>query len=489
MVAMMAADVRLRRVKILCGFHAGGVRKHRAIGSAALDERPLQAHLARMTGVLGNRAGGLRGYAAAALMVAASTLTGLVLAPRWGNSAVDLVYLPAVLGAAVLAGLGPSLVAAAASALAYNYFFTAPYHTFRIHSPADVVTVIILFLVAVVTSHLAASIRKQAELANAHAARNATIAGFARRLLSCTTEQEIADAGVDDLSVLFECNAVLLAGDAEPRPVAARPSSVRLTPSDLAAAALVIATGQSAGRGVTKVTTVEWQLHPIRSGSNVIAAIGLARDDGMPPVTADQLPLLQSLLDQLALALERARLEAGARDFAALRERDRLRSVLLSTISDDIGPPVAAIGGAVRELKRAGSSDKETVSSIGSEVAKLQRYLENLLDLGADSDRKPLQAAGITIDLFHRSVFRDGKEVHLTPKEYAVLAELAKHPGRVLPHDHLLRAAWGPAQEGQTEYLRVAIRALRQKLERDPKQPALILNEPAVGYRLAPHLS
>ena len=74
----------------------------------------------------------------------------------------------------------------------------------------------------------------------------------------------------------------------------------------------------------------------------------------------------------------------------------------------------------------------------------------------------------MTIDLFHRAVSKDGEEVHLTPKEYAVLAELAKHRGRVLTHAHLLRTVWGPAQERQIDYLRVAIRALRQKLEDGP---------------------
>jgi two-component system sensor histidine kinase KdpD len=74
--------------------------------------------------------------------------------------------------------------------------------------------------------------------------------------------------------------------------------------------------------------------------------------------------------------------------------------------------------------------------------------------------------------------------VHLTPKEYAVLAELAKHRGRLLTHAQLLRAVWGPAQEKQIDYLRVAIRALRQKLEAEPSQPRLIVNEPGVGYRL-----
>lgn len=89
------------------------------------------------------------------------------------------------------------------------------------------------------------------------------------------------------------------------------------------------------------------------------------------------------------------------------------------------------------------------------------------------------------IDLYRRAVLKNGEEIHLTPKEYAVFAELAKHAGRVLTHAHLLRAVWGPAQEDQIEYLRVAIRALRQKLETTPSLPELIVNEPAVGYRLA----
>jgi DNA-binding response OmpR family regulator len=93
-------------------------------------------------------------------------------------------------------------------------------------------------------------------------------------------------------------------------------------------------------------------------------------------------------------------------------------------------------------------------------------------------------AGNVTIDLLARRVTKADDEVHLTPKEYAVLAELAKHPGRVLTHSHLLRTVWGPAHEGQIDYLRVAVRALRLKLERDPSRPELIVNEPAVGYRL-----
>jgi two-component system KDP operon response regulator KdpE len=106
--------------------------------------------------------------------------------------------------------------------------------------------------------------------------------------------------------------------------------------------------------------------------------------------------------------------------------------------------------------------------------------------LPSEADRQTVEVGQIAIDLLARTVRRDGSEVHVTPKEWDLLAELAKHPGRVLTHEALLRSVWGPAQIGQTEYLRVAIRSLRQKLELEPSQPQLIVNEPGVGYRLMP---
>ncbi len=424
-----------------------------------------------------------RGYAEALLFVVGSTLLGLALTPRWGNSAVDLLYLPAVLATAVLAGLWPALFAALLAALAYNFFFTVPHMTFRISNPNDLVTVVVLFAVAVVTSQLAASVRRQATIAQGHAARNATIAGLARRLLSCTNEHEIAEATASELASIFQCNAMLISGPSEARLVASAPPGMRLLPNDSAVAALTLETGDRAGRGVDRAVPTEWQFHPVKSGNATIAALGLARDDGAPPIPSDQLPLLDNLLDQVALALERGRLEGEAREFARVRERDQVRSVLLATIGQDLRPGLQAITKAVAGLRRGGG-DKELVSTLSSETSKLDRYLGNLLELSPESDQQPVQANGVTIDLSRRLVLRDGDEVHLTPKDFAVLAELAKHPGRVLGHAHLLRTAWGPAQEKQIDYLRVAIRGLRQKLERDPSQPHLIVNEPAVGYRL-----
>jgi two-component system sensor histidine kinase KdpD len=429
-------------------------------------------------------ASGVQSYGGALAFVALSTLVGLWIAPRWGTAPVDMVYLPAVLAAAALWGLGPALVSGIAAALAYNFFFTEPVHTFRVSRIADLVTVVVLLLVALVTSRLAAGIRTQARLAAAYAERNATIAGFARRLLSCSGEKEIARAACIELRRLLQCNALLVSGLPAPQIVADAPAGNRLTPTDIAAAALSIESGERTGRGTSRMQPAEWVFHPVRAADSVLAAIGLARDDGAPPVDQDQNLLLANLLDQLALALERSRLDTQARQMATIRERDRVRSALLSSIGQDLRAPIDAIATAVRDLRRSDSADRLLVSGLGSEATRLERYLSNLLQLEPASDQQPIRAGHLTIDLFQRAVFKDGEEVHLTPKEYAVLAELAKHAGRVLSHGHLLRTAWGPAQEAQAEYLRVVIRAIRQKVEQEPSQPKLIVNEPGVGYRL-----
>jgi two-component system sensor histidine kinase KdpD len=285
-------------------------------------------------------------------MVAGSTLAGLVIAPRWGNTAVDLLYLPAVLGAALLGGLRPALFSALASALAYNFYFTEPRGSFRISNTADVVTVIMLFLVAAVASHLAASVRRQARIAAAHAARNATIAGLARKLLSCTSRQVIAEVAAGELSTLFGCNAVIVAGESEPSVMASAPAPVSLTPADIVAAAATLATGEAAGRAIVPVDIAQWQFRAIQSHALVLAAVGLARDDGASPVAAERLSLLQNLLDQVALALERARLEDAARQFAAVRERDRIRSALMATIGQDLTPRLTSIIHSVDALRR-----------------------------------------------------------------------------------------------------------------------------------------
>ena len=90
----------------------------------------------------------------------------------------------------------------------------------------------------------------------------------------------------------------------------------------------------------------------------------------------------------------------------------------------------------------------------------------------------------LTVDLAFRRVLLDGVEVALTRKEYAVLAQLARHPGRVITQQQLLKDIWGPTHTENSHYLRIVVGHLRQKLADDPTRPRFIVTEAGVGYRL-----
>jgi two-component system KDP operon response regulator KdpE len=90
----------------------------------------------------------------------------------------------------------------------------------------------------------------------------------------------------------------------------------------------------------------------------------------------------------------------------------------------------------------------------------------------------------LRVDLAARLVSLDGKEVHLTPNEYKLLAALVHHAGKVLTHRHLLKEVWGPNFVEHTNYLRVHMSQLRRKIEAEPARPRYILTESGVGYRL-----
>lgn len=157
-----------------------------------------------------------------------------------------------------------------------------------------------------------------------------------------------------------------------------------------------------------------------------------------------------------------------------LRRDSPVRLIIVSA-RDDIEQKVAALD--------LGADDYVTKPFDTAELlARVRAALRQ--QLAGEAERQVVDVGPLTIDLLGRTVLRDGVEVHLTPKEWIVLAELAKAPGRVITHQILLRTCWGTAQENQTEYLRVLMRSLRQKLEADPSQPKMLINEPGVGYRL-----
>jgi two-component system KDP operon response regulator KdpE len=120
---------------------------------------------------------------------------------------------------------------------------------------------------------------------------------------------------------------------------------------------------------------------------------------------------------------------------------------------------------------------------VGELLARMRTALRHRMERIAEA---PLvRTADLEIDNVRRRVTRGGTEVKLTPKEFELLFFLARHAGKVVTHKHILTAVWGPAHSTDTQYLRVYIGQLRQKIERDPADPQVIVTEPGVGYRIA----
>jgi two-component system, OmpR family, KDP operon response regulator KdpE len=115
----------------------------------------------------------------------------------------------------------------------------------------------------------------------------------------------------------------------------------------------------------------------------------------------------------------------------------------------------------------------------------LARVRVQLRRHGGASNADPVLRFGpIAVDRGLRMVSRDGEELHLTPIEYRLLQEFCNAPGRVLTHQHLLKAVWGPGHAEDVHYVRVHMANLRKKLEADPNRPQWLVTEAGVGYRL-----
>jgi two-component system KDP operon response regulator KdpE len=164
----------------------------------------------------------------------------------------------------------------------------------------------------------------------------------------------------------------------------------------------------------------------------------------------------------------------GVEVCARLREWTQVPVVVVSAL-DGEAEKIAALD--------AGADDYVTKPyAVGELLARLRATLRRA---AGPPGEEPLVSFGeIRVDMARREVHRGNQMVHLTPHEYGLLAELARHPDRVLTHRMLLQSVWGPGYGTETAYLRTYMRTLRRKLEADPSRPRHLITEAGVGYRL-----
>ena len=330
----------------------------------------------------------LRGHLASIGFVAVAGGVAAFLDQLHQGADLAMIFLVSVLASALMFGLAPAVTAATVAALTYNFFFLEPRLSFVIGHPTDVLTFVVFFAVALTTGWMAGRIRDQGLAMSRRASAITALLSASRTLSASAKQDETAQALAEQLAAATGGAAIVLLPNGELKgedviPAAGAPALKPLGAADQAAARWAWQHGEPAGADTGTLPSAAWTFRPLqgikaRSGVAGIEAGAIRGEDGERFVSA--------LLDQGAVALERAELAADAADAEALRRADRLRSALLNSVSHDLRTPLSTVLGAATTLLEYGKSMDRKVqidllSSIREEAERLNRYVGNLLDM------------------------------------------------------------------------------------------------------------
>jgi two-component system sensor histidine kinase KdpD len=326
-------------------------------------------------------------YVIALVAVAAALGISVVLRPLLGIENVDLIFLTAVVGIAVRYGLWPSLFASVAASLAYNFFFLPPLYTFTITDPTNLAAFALFAALSVLVSNLAARGRTKAVAAHDRVRSVESLYSFSRKLSGAGKLDDVLWATAHQIASMLKVRVVLLLPDNGSIAVkAGYPPEDTLDEPDLAAAKWAWEKNRPAGRDSDALPGAKWLFQPMRTGRGPIGIVGICRDDPGPLLRVEQRRLMDALMDQSALAIERVHLVEDVDRVRRIAETDRLRSALLTSISHDLKTPLAAVlgsAGALRDLAPSLDDDAKAdlIATIIDEAERLNRFIANLLDM------------------------------------------------------------------------------------------------------------
>jgi two-component system sensor histidine kinase KdpD len=328
-----------------------------------------------------------RPYLASLAAVAVALGVALAIYPWFGIENVDLVFLTAIVAVAVRFGLWPSLLASVVASLCYNFFFLPPLYTFTIADPNNVTAFIFFILMAAVVSNVAARVRTQALSAVGRARTTESLYAFSRKLAGVGPLDDVLWASAYQIALMLKVRVViLLPEDGSIAVKAGYPPEDVLDEADIAAAKWAWQNNRAAGRGSETLPGAKRLFLPMRTGRGAIGVVGIDSDKPGPLLTPDQRRLLDALMDQGALAIERVHLVEDMDRVKRTIETERLRSALLTSISHDLKTPLAAVLGAASTLRdlsgSLGDAQKaDLVATIIDESERLNRFIANLLDM------------------------------------------------------------------------------------------------------------
>lgn len=373
------------------------------------------------------------GWAATPALVAAATGIGLAVDGVVPEGALGMVYLVPIVAAAVGFGALQGGLAAALSFLAWNYLFLPPRYTLAIAGPQDVVGVIVFALVALLLAGTTGGLGRSVRAAQARLLGLRRLVEFSRRLGAPGDKGDLVQAIAEEASHITgwpACVLLLLPplpGESAPEPVlrASMPLEAEPDEASMAAARWAAANRRGAGRGTDTLPAAAWQFRPMRTARGLTGLVGLRPPDGaVLEGEADR--ALDALLDQAAIALERAELMEERARGEARAETEALRAALLTSLGHDLRTPLTSIRGAIATLRTSGAALSEAtradlLATAEEETQRLSRWIANILDIARiengqiEPRREAVDLAEAVETAAARAARAHGREIVLEP--------------------------------------------------------------------------
>ena len=292
----------------------------------------------------------LRNYFLSICTVGIATIINFLLYPLVHPSNLIMVYLLSVTLVAMLGQLGPSILASLLSVLGFAYFFTPAFYTFAITNIDYLFTLIVMLLVSYLISHLTIITRRQAEYSHFAETQTAALHTLSRQLANTRGVDKLLEIGIQYLSSVFDSNIVALLPEAGHLVIHSKDKSgENLDTKEQSIAEWVYALGQMAGLGTDTLSFSEALYVPLLASQGAMGVVRIhPRKKRL--FTPEQMHLLESCTNQIALAIEVDRMQEQARKKELKIEADRARSTLLQSVSHDLRTPLVSIIAAASTL-------------------------------------------------------------------------------------------------------------------------------------------
>ena len=301
------------------------------------------------------------------------------------GEAMGMIYIAAIVAASSLFGMRLALATAAASFLAWDYFFLPPLYHFSIGAPSDVIALMVFAFVAILAGALAGRVRGEARAAQARIDGLRRIGAFSRSLGQAATEADLL-IEIARQAAGSGGRALVLApaiADAELIIRAAFPAADTMDEAAWAAARWAWLHQEAAGQGTSTLPSARWRFLPLRTIRVQLGVIGI-RVDGKLDEPAEQ--AFAALADQAAVAWERVLLAQQTARTTAMEETQALRTALLASLGHDLRTPLTSIQGAAGTLRTAwdkltADTRADLLDSIEQDVGRMAGFLANITDL------------------------------------------------------------------------------------------------------------